>query len=127
MLQVFLYRLFAHYTRAPHTIAYRPEVLTPVALPQHRELLLQMMGCAAFQFLHQHAHTHLGRILHMHMDMVLANNTPQDPHILAVAYLYQDVPAALLNISCQNRIPVFRRPYKVTRQRTYCMTVMTII
>lgn len=86
------------------------EVLLQVAFSQNRELILQMMRCAACQFLHQHAHTHLWRILHMHMDLALAHYAVQDSHILAVTSLYQDVTASFINIACQNRVPVFRRP-----------------
>ena len=91
--------LYAHYSCTPHSVAYRPKVLTPVTLAQIREFLLQMVRCPSFQFLHQQTYALMRRILYVHVDMILAHHSFQYMYILTVTYLYQQFPAPLLDVS----------------------------
>ena len=127
MLQVVLDHLVTHYSSTPHSVTYRPEVLTPVTLAQIREFLLQMVRCPAFQFLHQQTYALMRRILYVHVDMILAHHSFQNMNILTVAYLNQLFTAAFLDITLQHFIAVLRRPHQVTCNTAYRMTIVSII
>lgn len=52
----------------------------------------------------------------MHMDVIFTDHSFQYLHILCIANLYDYLPATLLYITSQYRIPVFRYPHEVRRK-----------
>ena len=63
----------------------------------------------------------------MHMYMILANYSFQNPYILSITNLDQQISTALLNISTQYRIPILRHPDNVRRQMTDCVAAASML
>ena len=52
----------------------------------------------------------------MQMDVVFADHSTNDFHVLCLAYLNQEFPATRFQFSGQYRIPIFRRPHDIHSQ-----------
>ena len=62
----------------------------------------------------------------MHVNVVRAHHALQNVHILAIAYLHQDVPASFLYVSGQDLVSIFRNPHYVARQVAHAMRCLPI-
>lgn len=100
---------------------------TPILLPQCGKLQLKVVRGSAFQFLYQKAYTLTRLILYVHVNVVFTHHALQYVHILAIAYLDQQVSTTLLDITFQHRIAILRRPYNMACQTTYRVATMSIV
>lgn len=116
MLKVFLHHLVADVARAPRAISDSPEVAAPVPLPQARVFFLEPPARPALEPLDQVRQRSLGRVLDVHVDVVFADHPLEDAHVLGVADLHEQIPAAHLDVSRQHRVAVLRHPDEVRRQ-----------
>ena len=62
----------------------------------------------------------------MHMNMIFADNTFQDFHILRITDLLYQVTATLLNIAFQNLISIFGNPNHMRRQPRHRMATSSL-
>jgi hypothetical protein len=127
MLQVLLYNLICDVACAPSPVPYRPEVAAPIPLVQFRVLLLEQSRRALLHSFDQIRHGLRRRILDMHMDVVFAHYSFEDPHIFGVADLQKQVPAPHFDVAYKHRIAVLRYPYDMRLKASDCVPAMSVI
>lgn len=71
MLQIGVHHFIGDVPGAPTPIADPPEVTSPIAFLQLRELLLKLSRTPALELLYQLAHTEAWPVLNMHVNVIL--------------------------------------------------------
>src|SRR5436305_8788428 len=127
MLKIFLHRLLRDVTRAPRSVAYRPEVAAPVPLAQRRILFLEPAARAPLHPLDEVAERPRRRVLDVHVDMVFAHHALQYPHVLGVAYLHEQVAATRFDVPDEHLVAVLRDPDDVRRQPRDAMATVAVL
>ena len=87
MFNVLVDHLLRDISSAPCTVAYGPEVSSPVTLLEMRELVLKEAGCSALESLHDVGGGEFWRVLYVPVDMIGAHRPIEDPDIFTVADL----------------------------------------
>lgn len=116
MLKILLHRLFRDVARTPRTVADGPEVSSPVLLAQGRIFFLKSATCASLHPLDQIRERLRRRIFDVHVDMVFTHYAFENPHVLGVADLHEQVPAPHLDVSDKHVVAILRDPDDVRRQ-----------
>jgi len=127
MLKIFLHRLFGDVARAPRAISDGPEVSAPVPLAQRRILFLQPATRAPLKSLDQVRERLRRRVLDVHVDVVFADHPFENPHVLGVADLHEQVPAAQLDVALQHVVAILCDPDDVGRQPRDGMPAMPVV
>ena len=110
MLQILLNNFIRDFAGAPRPVADCPEVSSPIALPQVRILLLQNARRTTFEPLNQIRQSQSRRRFDVHMNMILADHSTQNPHVLGIANLHQQLAASGFYVALQNVITICALP-----------------
>ncbi len=127
MLKILLHRLFRDIACTPRSVPYRPEVPAPVPLAQRRVFFLKPAASAPFHPLDQIGQRLRRRVLEVHVNVVFANHTFEYPHVLGVADLHEQVPAAQLDVALQHVVAILCDPDDVGRQPRDGMPAMPVV
>jgi len=127
MLQILFYHLICNIARAPGSIPDCPELPSPVPLAQFRILLLEQPRSAPLHSLYQIRKRLRRRILNVHMDVVFAHHTRENPHVLGVADLQKQVSTPHFDVAYKHRVTVFRDPHQVCRKASYGVPAMPVV
>jgi len=127
MLQVLLYNLIRDVACAPGSVPYRPEMPPPIPLTQLGVLLLEQPRRAPLHSFDQIRQRLRRRILDMHMDVVFAHHSFEDPHIFGVADLQKQVPAPHFDVAYKHGVAVLRYPHDMCLKASDCVPAMPVI
>ena len=127
MLQILLYHLVRDVARAPCTVPDCPEVSSPVPLSQRRELLLEQPRGTSLESFYQLRERLRRRILNVHVDMIFAHDSLENPHVFSITDLHEQVATANLEVTLQNVVTVLRAPDDMCRQSRDGMSAMSIL
>ena len=127
MLKVLLHRFLRDVTRAPCPVADGPKVPPPVPLPKRRIFLLQPATRAPFQPLDQVRQRLRRRVLDMHMHVVFADYALENPHVLSVTDLHEQVPAAHFDVAFEHVVAVLRDPDDVRCQARAGVPAVSVV
>ena len=126
MLKVLLHHFFRYVACAPGSVADGPEVAPPVPLVQRRRFLLESPARPPFEPLDEAGEGLRRRALDVHVDVVFAHHALQNPHVLGVADLHEQVPAAHLDVAREHMVAVLGDPDDVRRQPRDCMPAVPV-
>ena len=112
-----LYVLFpyfvCHVSTRRYPIPSRPQILTPISLPQGRVLRQQLVRTLAFEELYRFRYRQIWRNYNQHVHMISVDRARIDDHFLTTRNLPQQLSTPEPNISIKNRITVLRHPNQV--------------
>src|ERR1035438_9632039 len=105
-----------------HPVSTRPQMLTPIALPQRLILRQKPMGTLSLEVLHRARHRQMRRDREQQVYMVTVYRPGVDRHLMATADFSQQLPCAQPNIPNQNRVSIFGHPYDMIFAIPYRVT-----
>ena len=108
MLQILLHHFFRDVARTPCPVPDGPEVPPPVPLPQGWIFFLQAAAGAPLHPLDQVGERLRRRVLDVHMDLVFADYSFENPHVFSVADLHEQVAAAHCEVAFEDVVTVLR-------------------
>ncbi len=124
MFQRFLHHFIRDIAATPRAVSDCPKMIAPIAFFQLWKFCLQQPRRATFQAFNQIRQSKFWRIFDVHMNVVFADYTRQNPNIFRVANLNQQISTARFYIAFQNVIAIFSTPNKMHGQpRNRVMTV----
>ena len=127
MLQILFNHLISDIACAPSSIPDCPEVPAPVPLAQLRVLLLEQARRATFHPLYQIRQRLRWRVLNVHMDVVFAHHTCENPHVLGVTDLQKQVSAPHFDVAHEHRVAIFRYPHEVCCKSSDSVPAMPVV
>ncbi len=127
MLKILLHRFFRNVARAPRTVTDGPEVSPPVPLAQGRVFFLEPAARAPLHPLDQVRYGFRWRVLDVHVDVVFAHHSFENPHVLGVADLHQQIPAPHLDVTDKHLVAVLGDPHDVRRQPRHAVAAVPIL
>ena len=127
VLQVDLDHLFGQFPGRHAKIAPGPEMPPPVPLLHMRKFLKHLARCPPFNPTHDLAGRQRRGRRHQQVDMVFADDPPQNMDLQLLTDLPDQLPYAQRQIALQHPIAIFGRPDKVILDLIFGMTAFSIV
>ena len=108
-------------------IAARPQVLTPIALAQMGELLLQFAGRYACDVLDNLGRSQQRRAGYQDVDVINADMTLDNRDVSAHTYLADNIACSLGHFGPQHGIAIFGGPHKVVLDVIDCVSTFAVV
>ena len=112
---------------AGHEVPSCPQMPPPELLGDVFELHHQLSRTLALDVLHDLAGRQVRRTGQQHVDMVSGDSSLQDFDVVGPAYLSHQLSQTYANLANQNRLAVFRNPYKMVFQIVSRMRTVSVV